>query len=90
MAGSDAGEQVQCPGCGSTVLRKAMIPVLADGGGVQYLCVACARLLVVKASEDGRGSAEEASEDASEDAPDADAPVPSAADGPNRAEVASP
>ncbi|HLY83677.1 MAG TPA: hypothetical protein VKQ71_11860 [Acidimicrobiales bacterium] len=90
MAGSDAGEQVQCPGCGSTVLQKAMIPVLGDGGGVKYLCVACARLLVVKASEDGQGAAQEASEEASEDASDADAPVPSVADGPDRSEVASP
>jgi DNA-directed RNA polymerase subunit RPC12/RpoP len=90
MAGSDAGEQVQCPGCGLTVLQKAMIPVLGDGGGVQYLCVACARLLVVKASEDGRGSAEEASEEASEDASDAGGPRPSAADGADRSEVASP
>ena len=48
MAGADAGERVSCPSCGETVLRKAMIPVLGEGGqGIRYLCVACARTFVV-------------------------------------------
>jgi DNA-directed RNA polymerase subunit RPC12/RpoP len=66
MAGVEAGEQVQCPACGETVLLKGMIPVLGDGGdGVKYLCVACARRLVVNASEDGQAST---SEDVEQDA----------------------
>ena len=49
MAGIDAGEWVGCPSCGTTVLGKAMIPVLGEeGSGVRYLCVACARALIVK------------------------------------------
>ena len=48
MAGIDAGEWVDCPSCGTKVLGKSMIPVLGDGdGGVRYLCVACARALIV-------------------------------------------
>jgi DNA-directed RNA polymerase subunit RPC12/RpoP len=46
MAGIDAGEWVDCPSCGTRVLEKAMIPVLADGGGVRYICVACARAFI--------------------------------------------
>lgn len=46
MASADAGVQVACPRCGATGLQKAMIPVLADGGGVGYLCPACARQLI--------------------------------------------
>jgi len=55
MAGSapDAGVQVDCPSCGSTVLQKTMIPVLGEGGtGVRYLCVACARQFVDTAPKD--------------------------------------
>jgi len=45
MAGkvNDAGAEVACPSCGTTVLQKQMIPVLGDGGGVAYVCVECAR-----------------------------------------------
>ena len=43
----DAGVPVTCPGCGETVLQKAMIPTLGDDGtGIRYLCVMCARKLV--------------------------------------------
>jgi DNA-directed RNA polymerase subunit RPC12/RpoP len=55
MAGSapDAGVVVDCPSCGSSVLQKAMIPVLGEGGtGVRYLCVACARQFVDTAPKD--------------------------------------
>jgi DNA-directed RNA polymerase subunit RPC12/RpoP len=46
-ATKDAGVPVTCPGCGETVLQKAMIPILGDGGtGIRYVCVACARKLV--------------------------------------------
>jgi hypothetical protein len=43
MAGKDAGVEALCPGCGRQVLQKEMIPVLAEGGGVAYLCRECAR-----------------------------------------------
>jgi hypothetical protein len=43
MAGKDAGVEALCPGCGTQVLQKEMIPVLAEGGGVAYLCRDCAR-----------------------------------------------
>ncbi|MDQ6615919.1 MAG: hypothetical protein M3083_14580 [Actinomycetota bacterium] len=47
MAAHDAGVQVTCPGCGQTVLQKAMIPVLVDEGPLHhYLCVPCARALI--------------------------------------------
>jgi len=47
VAGHDAGVEVVCPGCGQTVLQKAMIPVVGeDGQGVRYLCIACARALI--------------------------------------------
>lgn len=48
MAGADvkdAGEEVACPSCGTQVLQKKMIPLLADGGGIRYVCVDCARAL---------------------------------------------
>jgi DNA-directed RNA polymerase subunit RPC12/RpoP len=50
VAGADvkyAGEEVSCPSCGTSVLQKKMIPVLAEGAGsgVRYLCVECARAL---------------------------------------------
>jgi DNA-directed RNA polymerase subunit RPC12/RpoP len=52
MAGLDAGGRVECPSCGLTVLQKAMIPILGDGGsGMGYLCVACAREHVVGVAE---------------------------------------
>ncbi|HEX3541636.1 MAG TPA: hypothetical protein VHT75_14480 [Acidimicrobiales bacterium] len=48
MATHDAGVEVACPACGTTVLQKGMIPVLGpDGTGIRYLCVACARALIV-------------------------------------------
>ncbi|MDQ1427096.1 MAG: hypothetical protein QOK39_572 [Acidimicrobiaceae bacterium] len=44
----DAGVQVACTGCGETVLQKSMIPMLGeDGTGLRYLCVSCARALMV-------------------------------------------
>jgi DNA-directed RNA polymerase subunit RPC12/RpoP len=47
MAGIDAGEQVPCPSCGQTVMQKAMIPILGEGGsGMGYVCVTCARALI--------------------------------------------
>jgi predicted RNA-binding Zn-ribbon protein involved in translation (DUF1610 family) len=47
VATADAGVQVPCPGCGATVLQKAMIPLVGpDGTGIRYLCPACARELV--------------------------------------------
>jgi hypothetical protein len=52
MAGADAGDRLPCPSCGETVLQKTMIPVLGeDGTGMRYLCVDCARLLVVKTTQ---------------------------------------
>ncbi|HVF74340.1 MAG TPA: hypothetical protein VM938_04775 [Acidimicrobiales bacterium] len=42
----DAGEEVPCPSCGTQVLQKKTIPVLADGGSAAppaYLCIDCAR-----------------------------------------------
>jgi hypothetical protein len=65
MAGKDAGVEALCPGCGQTVLQKAMIPVLAEGGGVAYLCVACARLHIQTepvANADPEAAADEATE----------------------------
>ena len=48
MAG-EAGERVPCPECQNIVLQKAMIPVLGpDGTGKRYLCVECARKLIVE------------------------------------------
>jgi hypothetical protein len=51
MAGSseEAGERVPCPSCGTIVLQKSMIPVLADPATAshRYLCVTCARAEVV-------------------------------------------
>jgi hypothetical protein len=65
MAGSteEAGERVPCQSCGTVVLQKTMIPVLADPATAshRYLCVTCARAEVVVPS-----------------APDASAPVDSA------------
>lgn len=44
MATADAGIRLACPGCGETVLQKAMIPLLGAGGqGIRYLCCDCAR-----------------------------------------------
>jgi DNA-directed RNA polymerase subunit RPC12/RpoP len=69
MAGSteEAGERVPCPSCGTVVLQKTMIPVLADPATAshRYLCVTCARAEVVVPS-----------------APDASAPATSASAGP--------
>jgi DNA-directed RNA polymerase subunit RPC12/RpoP len=72
MAGVDAGEQVPCPSCGQTVLQKAMIPVLGDGGtGMGYVCITCARGFigqVTEAAEGGRDSDEEAEAEPAEPA----------------------
>jgi hypothetical protein len=61
MAGVDAGVLVTCPGCGNTVLQKAMIPVLVpqavdtdatgDPVSMGYLCIPCARLQIVIPTE---------------------------------------
>jgi DNA-directed RNA polymerase subunit RPC12/RpoP len=59
MAGVDAGERVPCPSCGETVLQKAMIPILGEGGtGMAYLCVDCARKLIVQVVDAEPGGAE--------------------------------
>jgi DNA-directed RNA polymerase subunit RPC12/RpoP len=56
MAGVDAGDRVPCPSCGETVLQKTMIPVLGeDGTGMRYICVPCARLLIVNTTEEDPG-----------------------------------
>ncbi len=48
MAAHDAGVEVACPRCGQIVLQKAMIPIVGEGGnGVRYLCVACARAVIL-------------------------------------------
>jgi DNA-directed RNA polymerase subunit RPC12/RpoP len=45
----EAGERIPCPECGTVVLQKAMIPVLgADGTGIRYVCVECARKMIVE------------------------------------------
>jgi DNA-directed RNA polymerase subunit RPC12/RpoP len=76
MAGVDAGEQVPCPSCGQTVLQKAMIPVLGDeGSGVRYLCIACARALIVSVG-DAEPGGPEADEGAAEAAEAAETPAP--------------
>jgi DNA-directed RNA polymerase subunit RPC12/RpoP len=68
MAGVDAGERVPCPSCGQTVLQKAMIPILGDGGtGMGYLCVACARALITPVADADPGG-QDADADAAEEA----------------------
>ena len=67
MAGVDAGVLVTCRGCGSTVLQKAMVPVLvsptangaATNGAVPmgYLCIPCARLQIAIPTEEPAASA---------------------------------
>ncbi len=56
-ASHDAGVEVECGGCGLTVLQKAMIPMLGDGGvGLRYRCPTCARALIVPPTvPDGTG-----------------------------------
>src|ERR1700736_318450 len=67
MAGVDAGERVPCPSCGETVLQKAMIPVLGeDGTGIRYLCVTCARLLIVQTTDAEANGPEAAAAEAAE------------------------
>ena len=57
MATHEAGVQVVCPGCGQTVLQKAMIPILGDNGqGIRYLCAACARSLIAPGPAAANGS----------------------------------
>jgi DNA-directed RNA polymerase subunit RPC12/RpoP len=57
MAAHDAGVEVACPGCGQIVLQKAMIPMVGEGGnGVRYLCIACARALIVPPSVPDNGT----------------------------------
>jgi DNA-directed RNA polymerase subunit RPC12/RpoP len=64
MAGVDAGDRVPCPSCGETVLQKSMIPVLGeDGTGMRYLCVPCARLLIVDTTEREAGGGPDAGEE---------------------------
>jgi DNA-directed RNA polymerase subunit RPC12/RpoP len=60
VAAHDAGVQVTCPGCGQTVLQKAMIPVLGEEGlGVRYLCATCARALMAPPTIAGGGLSDE-------------------------------
>ena len=48
MAAHDVGVEAVCPLCKRTVLQKSMIPILAEGGpGFGYVCVSCARTMVV-------------------------------------------
>jgi DNA-directed RNA polymerase subunit RPC12/RpoP len=64
MAGVDAGDRVPCPSCGETVLQKSMIPVLGeDGTGMRYICVPCARLLIVDTTEGEAGGGPEAGDE---------------------------
>jgi DNA-directed RNA polymerase subunit RPC12/RpoP len=45
----EAGERGPCPDCGTEVLEKSMIPILGtDGTGIRYVCVECARKLIVE------------------------------------------
>jgi DNA-directed RNA polymerase subunit RPC12/RpoP len=91
MAGIEAGEWVSCPSCGTKVLGKAMIPVLAEGGGVRYLCVACARAFIVGSGDTTAqtGDGEQAGDGTDGQAPPSDSPdglvaasgLPLAADG---------
>jgi hypothetical protein len=69
MAGKDAGVEARCPGCGQMVLQKAMIPVLAEGGGVAYLCRDCARLHIQTAAEGTEAQADPDTEAAAADQP---------------------
>ena len=58
MAGpvAQSGAHVACPGCGTEVLQKEMIPVGVLDGVVSYLCVDCARkLLMVGGPAEGPG-----------------------------------
>jgi DNA-directed RNA polymerase subunit RPC12/RpoP len=78
MAGVDAGERVPCPSCGETVLQKAMIPVLGeDGTGMRYLCVNCARALVVQGAEAAGPEPDEAADGADGETADVEPAEPS-------------
>ena len=72
MAGPETGVQVTCPGCGATVLQKAMIPIagFTDGASaLGYLCVGCARRHVdVRDAGAGAAADEPAAEEPEEDA----------------------
>src|SRR5439155_921563 len=53
---AEAGEKASCPECGTVVMQHSMIPILRDG--VQgYVCVPCARKLVVVGADPGRALA---------------------------------
>lgn len=64
MAGGpveQAGALVACPRCGTEVMMKATIPVLAaDGVGLDFVCVPCARSLVVQSAPGDEGVAADA------------------------------
>ncbi|HEX9529616.1 MAG TPA: hypothetical protein VF954_00665 [Acidimicrobiales bacterium] len=55
--GEEAGQVVACPSCGQEVKLHSMIPVLAQAGGIAYLCAACARRGVVTAAATAEPSA---------------------------------
>ena len=44
--GAEAGEKATCPECGNEVMLHSMIPLLRNGEKA-YVCVACARKLIV-------------------------------------------
>lgn len=49
--GEEAGEVVNCPGCGRPVKQHSMIPVHAGGSDAPgYLCIDCARQHIVAAT----------------------------------------
>ncbi len=50
---AQSGAMVPCPSCGTEVMQKSMIPVGVTEGITSYLCVACARKLVMTASSAG-------------------------------------
>ena len=75
--GEEAGEVVTCPSCGQEVKQHSMIPVLpagADAGaGPAYLCVACARPLIVTQDTAGPAAAGPAAAESAEPEPAAPA-----------------
>lgn len=44
----EAGVVIACPRCGQEVKEHSTIPVLADDGATQLICVECAKKTVVK------------------------------------------
>ncbi len=44
------GVIVACPACGTDVMQKTMIPLGVTDGIISYVCVPCARKLVMTGS----------------------------------------